>query len=385
MARNRVIYQSEALFVSSGHNSTGIFDHAQLNRVQSANYNFSIARQDINQYGQLSRIDTLVMDPPTVNFDLSYYLTDGFNERALGFLVQNASSATSGNFASGHMTSSSGKNLYILTNAEGFDAVRNTGNSATSVIGVGNAYLSNYSLELAVGSLPTVSVSFEGANINANSSISSSNGYTINSGVAATGWSGVVIPSINTINGANLFLTGALPLAYTNSSGQTLTALRPGDIVMDISAFQPSGIASLATTADGVHIQSASLSLPLSRSPLQRLGSKFPFARTVNFPVKATLSVKAIVNEISSVNLADIIKSTSEKDISITLKQEDGSTDAIKIFLRGCTLDSESFSSSIGSNKSVDLTFSTQIGGPRDLDRGILMSGSNSSAVFGNP
>jgi hypothetical protein len=384
MARNRVIYQSEALYVSSGHNSTGIFDHAQLNRVQSANYNFSIARQDINQYGQLSRIDTLVMDPPTVNFDLSYYLTDGFNERALGFLVQNASSATSGNFASGHMTASSGKNLYILTNAEGFDAVRNTGNSATSVIGVGNAFLSNYSLELAVGSLPTVSVSFEGANINANSSISYNTGYAIN-GLVATGWSGVVIPSINTINGANLSLTGALPFASTNSSGQTLTALRPGDIVMDISAFQPSGIASLATTADGVHIQSASLSLPLSRSPLQRLGSKFPFARTVNFPVKATLSVKAIVNEISAVNLADIIKTTNEKDISITLKQEDGSTDAIKIFLRGCTLDSESFSSSIGSNKSVDLTFSTQIGGPRDLDRGILMSGINSAAVFGNP
>lgn len=383
MARNRVIYQSEALYVSSGHNSTGIHDHAQLNRVQSANYNFSISRQDINQYGQLSRIDTLVLEPPTVNLDLSYYLTDGFNERALGFLVQNSSSATSGNFASGHMTASSGKNLYIITNAEGFDAVRNTGNSATSVIGVGNAFLSNYSLELAIGSLPTVSVSFEGANINANSSI----GYGVGSinGQVATGWTGVVVPSINSTNGTNLFLTGALPFASTNSSGQTLTALRPGDIVMDISAFQPSGIASLANTADGVHIQSASLSLPLSRSPLQRLGSKFPFARTVDFPVKATLSVKAIVNEISAVNLAEIIKTTSEKDISITLKQEDGSTDAIKIFLRGCTLDSESFSSSIGSNKSVDLTFSTQIGGPRDLDRGILMSGSNSAAVFGNP
>jgi hypothetical protein len=88
MARNRVIYQSEALYVSSGLNSTASGAHAQLERVQSANYNFSISRQDINQYGQLSRIDSIVLEPPTVGLDFTYYLTDGFNERALNFYVQ---------------------------------------------------------------------------------------------------------------------------------------------------------------------------------------------------------------------------------------------------------------------------------------------------------
>jgi len=86
MARNRVIYQSEAVYVNQGAALTGGYN--QLNRVQSANYSFSINRQDINQYGQLGKLDSIQLDAPTVNADLSYYLSDGFNERALGFAVQ---------------------------------------------------------------------------------------------------------------------------------------------------------------------------------------------------------------------------------------------------------------------------------------------------------
>jgi hypothetical protein len=79
MARNRVIYQSEALYVSKNVNSTGSDEHRQLSRVQSANYNFSIERKDVNQFGQLARIDALVLKSPTVALDFSYYPTDGFN------------------------------------------------------------------------------------------------------------------------------------------------------------------------------------------------------------------------------------------------------------------------------------------------------------------
>ena len=89
MARNRVIYQSEALYVSKDASSTGKADHKQLERVQSANFNYTINRQDVNQFGQLARIDSLILDPPTVGTDFSYYLTDGFNERCLGFYVKN--------------------------------------------------------------------------------------------------------------------------------------------------------------------------------------------------------------------------------------------------------------------------------------------------------
>ena len=85
MARNRVIYQSEALYVSKDASSTASGDHAQLERVQSANYSFNINRQDVNQYGTLARIGTEIIEPPTVTADFSYYLTQGFNEKALNF------------------------------------------------------------------------------------------------------------------------------------------------------------------------------------------------------------------------------------------------------------------------------------------------------------
>jgi len=367
MARNRVIYQSEALYVSSGLNSTTSGAHAQLERVQSANYNFSISRQDINQYGQLSRIDSIVLEPPTVGLDFTYYLTDGFNERALGFYVATGSQ-NSGNFPSGHMTAQSGQNFYITTVAEGADATGVT--AINSVIGVGNAFLSNYSLDLAVGSLPTVSVSMEGSNIN------SVTGTTITGGAI----SGISSPAISPSSGTSLGLTGVLKPANTGYSA--ISALRPGDITISLSSFNNTGISDLGPESEAIHIQSASLAIPLSRTPLQRLGTKFAYARAVDFPVKATLSVKAIVNEVVATDLSNILNDGVQKDISLTLKGPDGTTNKMIWILKGCTLDSESFSSSIGSNKSVDLSFSTQIGGPNDTAHGILVSGANTTAVF---
>ena len=112
--RNRVIYQSEALFVTdqcSGHKSldivngshravgvgpdfgTGMFH--QIHRVQSANYNFAISRQDVNQFGNLARIDTAVIEAPTVGLDFTYLITDGSNEDKLGITVSDTAAQTS--------------------------------------------------------------------------------------------------------------------------------------------------------------------------------------------------------------------------------------------------------------------------------------------------
>ena len=152
MARNRVIYQSEGLFVSSGAGVNTANDHVQLRRVQSANYSYTINRQDVNQYGQLARIDSLVLDPPTVSVDFSYYLTDGFNERALGFYVQTGLGLTGagpggslvdvtngvGNFASGHLGEGSGLNVFIVTSPENDDLnIGGAISSAEKVIGIG--------------------------------------------------------------------------------------------------------------------------------------------------------------------------------------------------------------------------------------------------------
>jgi len=371
MARNRVIYQSEALYVSKAADSTVVGDHKQLERVQSANYNFSISRQDINQYGQLSRIDAISLEPPVVALDFSYYLTDGFNERALGFYVQTGSGA-SGNFPSGHMIANSGQNFFITTSTEGSDVTGLT--SLSDIIGIGNAYLSDYKLDVAVGSLPTVSITMEASNINSTGSVSA--------------LSSIFSPAVNQVNGAAL--TGTLTLPAAASGVSNVTALRPGDVTVDITNFDGYSLSDLSPSGSAIHVQSASLSLPLKRTPLRRLGTKFAYARAVDFPIKATLNVKAIVNEITAQNIATVLNGTtfgsgninSQQSITLSLKGPDGTSNKMIYVLKGCTLDSESFTSAIGSNKSVDLVFSTQIGGPNDLVNGLFVSGANSTAAF---
>ena len=370
-SRNRVIYQSEGLFVSRDASLTGVNDNEQLQRVQSANYSYTINRQDVNQYGELARIDSLVLEPPTVSVDFSYYLTDGFNERCLEFYVQTGNAIKTqhtapGNFASGHLTAGSGKNIYIVTSPEGEDF--NAGDAyeaSDKIIGIGNAYLTDYSVDLSVGSLPTASVSMEGAN------------------VRSSAGSAIKNPAVNQADGSEF--TSALvtlPVGKTGGAGTAsggITALKPGDITLSLTAFDGETVSDLSAT-EGIHIQSATISIPLSRTPLDRLGSTFAFARTVDFPVVTTLSVSAIMNETDADNLADNLE-LPERDVSITLKDADDNTALLWDF-KGSLVESESWSSSIGANKSVDITFTAQIGGPEDVADGVFLSGINGDPAF---
>jgi hypothetical protein len=387
MSRNRVIYQSEGLYVSSGINSQSTGEHRQLRRVQSANYSFEIARQDVNQFGQLGRIDAITLQSPTVTLDLDYYLADGFNESALGFYMQGTGSVGSnkgpsaeGAFGSGQMVNTSGRNFFIVTTTEGTDLNLETGSanalSGKSVIGIGNGFITNYTVDASVGNFPTVSVSVEGLGFNVSS-------YEANGAVT-----GIPTPAINPINGTRL-TTGTgnylrLPLP---NSGVGPSALRPGDITLSFGGFTGTGGATPSSNvvmggADSINIQSVSLSSPMSRTPIERLGNRFAFTRVVDFPIIATMTVNALVNEQQAKNLADMIDDRTERDITLTINSPENPNGAVKYVFKGALLDSESYSSDIGSNKSVDLSFSTQIGGTNDLLHGIFFSGASDRAFI---
>ena len=367
----------------------------QLHRVQSANYNFTINRTDVNTFGQLARIDAIALEPPTVNLDFTYYPTDGFNERNLGFYVQGANDKGEGmgkaqlSSAKGHLQDdSAGRNFFILTTPEGTDAFNTTSAHANrSVISLGNGYLSDYSLEASVGSIPSVSSTVELFNAKSDK-----------------GTTGVNTPGVNLSDGSALsgitFTVGSPSglrpgeLKINKNGGQSpstgdagVSALRPGDITMDI----PEGLSIFADVSGdgGAHIQNFNLSLPLARSPIDRLGTRFAFSRVVDFPVVATMSVSALVSEVNEGNLAEILDDCEERDVKITMKANtacgEGETkDSMIIDFKGARIDSESISSDIGSNKSVDLTFTTQIGGPEDLIHGVFISGANRAAISGH-
>lgn len=386
MANNRIIYQSEALYVSSGVTADDAAEHKQLRRVQSANYSLNVTRQDVNQFGELARIDSLILESPTVSFDTSYLLGDGFNEMALGFKNDTTFSA---GFISGQIAASgSDRNFYILTTPEGVDInspradididgagpETDSGRGDFSVIGIGNAFCTDYTLDASVGDFPTVSLSFEGTNMNASVDVS---------GASGANYSGISGAGINNADGTAATNQDSieLPEAESASDDTAVTALRPGDIEVSLSNADAKTIVDLNTNS--AHVQSVSLSIPMSRTPIDKLGSKFAFARTVDFPITPTLSVSAIVSEITAKALNTVIDTDGFiTELQVTFKE--GSTARSSFKLKNVKVDSESYSSSIGPNKTVDLTFSLTVGGPNDDTNNVFFSGSNTTAIFGN-
>ena len=385
---NRIIYQSDALFVSSGVSSTTSGQHAQLRRVQSANYSFNVNRTDVNQFGQLARIDTVILETPTINVDVSYLLGNGFNEQALGF-------SRSANFGAGvtgfiknqiafdSAQGTSGINMYILTTPEGTDAnvARDSATNDYSVIGLGNLYLSDYTLDASVGDFPTVSISMEGLNANATTGVSGSTG-TAGSVTGFTGASGVGILPVSGTQLSVFTNSGITFPAPSESTGASIpTALKPGDITLTLENANTKTFYTISGSSNSAHVQSVSLSVPLSRTPIEKLGSTFAFARPVDFPVTPTLSVSAVVNAQNQQAIHDIIADDGFID-SLTIAFATGTTNVAQYQLKNVKLDSESVSSSIGPNKTVDMTFSVAIGGPDDTANNIFFSGAHTDAIF---
>ena len=394
-SRNRVIYQSEALFVSptatGGHytgadrvisntstDGTAYADGSclrQIKRVQSANYSFTVNRQDVNEYGQLARIDSVVVDTPTVNMDFSYYVTDGENERLLGFVIDGLTNSMSGQMSP--LVGGRGQNYFILTVPEGQDAIKGdltSTNSEKSVISLGNGFITDYSVEASVGGMPTASVSVEGFNIKSD-----------------TGYAALGIPAIDPQDGSKICDSKfTIPAA---TSGDGISCLRPGDIVIDLknAALMSKQVSGKATdpVQGSAHIQSVSINIPMSRTVLQRLGNTFGFARELDVPITATMTVNALVADLKDsdqhkTNMLDLLCGNQKKDLKVTMHDPAciqcgyNKPTGMIFTLKGAQLESESYSSSIGDNKTVDLTFTAQIGGPTDADAGVFISGSNS-------
>jgi len=458
MARNRVIYQSQALFMSptsTGYhmqtgnkfgsldavgntNWTGVTGLAYtdgqsphlggdavvlnrtliepLHRVQSANFNFTINRQDINEFGKLARLDSIVMESPTVGLDFNYYLTDGGNERKMGFNIPtngsgsaatigaNASRPTATTYAwtgdgcisgfsalSGLIEDTQGNNYFIVTSKEGKDVQGDTVVSNSTdfdVISIGNGFISDYNIDASVGAIPTASVTVEAFNIRADNYIS---------GQVGTEGSGNRIPGVDDINGQQVahnynFRGGTISttgdyIAGDTVADNTITALRPGDILLEFidpqenttPSFNTDGFAILSGNG-AAHIQSFNVTVPMSRTILGRLGNTFGYARVIDLPMNIDISVSAIVSELRTNNLFERLGSTEKHDFRLTLRRSAGTgkpgADALIIDVKGARLEGESYSNAIGDNETVDVTFSTQIGGSNDQNNGIFMRGS---------
>ena len=385
-------------------------DILPVNWVQSANYGFTVNRQDINQFGHASRLDSIVVESPTVNLDFSYYLLDGKNERLLEFVTDGDT-----NTLSGLLTPElyqAGNNFFILTAPEARDAVvgdvsLNKAGKETdkSVIALGNGYITDYSVDISVGSIPTASVTVEGMNIRSDfgttgndvPAVDMKNGSRISEAWAKDAEGALQKGVCNPGGCTGLYSLPAAVSGYTgcatDGSLGSIAALRPGDVLVDLSSksLLSKSVAGNSDTPviGSAHVQSASISLPLGRTTLQRLGSVFGFSKAIDLPLSVSMSFNALVADMKEGDMMDLLCDCSEFDVGITIfKPEcagctvkdlsDPDNIAMRYTMKGARLESENFSSTIGDNKSVDLTFTTQIGSSDDMKNGLYMLGSES-------
>ena len=419
--RPRVIYQTEAVYTSldaTGYHfgnktaqDTGDCDlrnlHAtgcsgnlvrQLHRIQAVDFDYKINWTNVDQYGQGARLDFMQLTSPDITLNLEYLLADGYNEQLMGFIVDGKRQALSKHIYDTERKV--GSNFFMLTSDYGHDAIGTDLSKKPEtkrIVGIGNAFLSQYAIIAQVDKLPRARATFEGYNIR-----------------SYTGICNLPLPSVNPNKDCILSELGdedlrfSLPdpeqgIMYEQVSGieeiyikPGTTALRPGDIRIDLQnrglvteqlsgfshTFGESGKSSYDRGA--ASIQGFAINVPLGNTRMHRVGTHLEWTRSVNFPVNATLQVDAIVGELKKGGFADEY-CKGLFDIRIVMHDCRCLVDCcnvavqkhqnITVEIRGASLTNEDLLSNIGDNKQVSLQFTTQIGSEDDSDNGIFISG----------
>ncbi len=382
MAKNRILSSNKAVYVTK----TGVFNNGgphlpvsavsgveatQLHRVDNFSYEVDIAgaRQDIRVFGSLPRIATLVNNDLTATASLGYLLTDGENEHHLGFEIKDSITAPFNSNVqgiSGFITENDDfkeRNLFVATVGEGLDAFAPSSwddRTQHDVVGFGNCFPTDYSVELSVGEVPRADLSFEASNLVYYTGVSS----------------GLYNPSLNSSNGEAAD-SGHVALPLPSTGDSTVDVLRDGQVTLDLQSDTALGIggASLAS----IHPQSVSLSVPLSREPLKEIGKEFSYARPLTFPIDVTLSVSAIASNQDQGSISTLLTGCAgqeKRDISVKMFDRCG-LGVLKYgyILKNAVLDSTSNSQDLDGNETVDLQFSAQIGGATTTTEGFFCTG----------
>lgn len=366
--RTRLIFQNVNAFVgpAAGSGTTATGAHytggnvpignlvAELANVTSANLNVGINRQDLNIFGVLGRVENIIISPASITMDLSWNVTDGYNESMVGF------NALGGSMISGILTKvSDSKNYFLSIAPQGVDDDGNTNNFTRDVLAVGNAFVSNYTFNAAVGQVATASISVDAMNI-----------------VGYTGASGNVIPAVNPENGARITNWNfQLPAGRVITGGNNVFALRPGDLALNFPTN--AGFLSPLSGTNAINIQSVSLSIPIGRTVLERLGSPFGFSREIQFPVTCSLAIRALATEVNPGSYDSLYCNDQYYDMNIVQRQPSCNgtgQNALILGFNQAKIASWSQGITVGGESTIDINATAQLAGANSTN-GISFSG----------
>ncbi len=384
MPRLRVNYASQALYCGTSPSTGAHFLSGQatgalgvlllsgnlvnqLYRVQSCNERYTVNLTNVNQLGELAALDRVIITSPQAGLDFTYILADFSNERAMGFVTDGSCSCISGMLNG----TRDDRNYFLRIGLDGVDEINDTTTTST-VMGIGNGFLSSYNVTAAVGRFPEASVKIDALNALIQSSYSGASPAIIpTNGLPVTG-----------VNGTGFQYSLPTAAESAGTAGiPVISALRPGDITFTLNnsgTLTPYSLAGPSIT--DAKIQSFNLGVNLTREEIGQLGSYFTIGRPIKFPLEATLSIDAVLGDLTTGNLANIISCNPSYDITVNINTP---TDCIgtakstvcSYILKGAKFQSQDYTSSLTANTTVKLNFSSQIGGPNQQNIGLFMSG----------
>jgi hypothetical protein len=411
--RHRVIYQNQFIYTSwdavSSHFNNGIKRDEdnqqrnihwsqpngnlvrQLHRIQSVNYSFKNNSLDLNQFGFLGRYATAHASSPDVSFDFEYLLADGYNEQALGFITDGNTNALAKHLL--HDTHF-GQNFFLVVGPDGSDIINANlleREDLIDIIGIGNAFLKQYSVTGEVGAVPKARLSYDAFNVR-------SYKHKI---------SNLPLPSINPSQ-KNYCTDYQFSIPDTYQSFAYPKVKQFNDISFENSSrvIMPAGISlylddgaliskqykkDFDFTHGAGHIQGFTINVPLPNIKIHRLGSHFQFNRAHVFPAILEGRFRAIVSELKESNLSKLI-SCGEKPLDLVITMQDCSSvdfmgsnyqsleqqdSQISFYIRGAKLQSEGFTSvtDATSSKMVEFSFTAPIASTEQCDIGLFMFG----------
>lgn len=408
--RPRVIYQNEFLYSSfdaTGYHFNNSTTHdlncqlrnlhwdscsgnqvRQLHRIQAINYSSITNLLDVNQYGSLARVGVLSADTPDVTLDIEYLLSDGYNEQVAGFITDGYSSAFANHTINDGRV---GHNFFIVTVPDHHDVVNYDFASQPEnvhVLGIGNAFLTQYAVTAEVGSIPRARLSFEAFNMR-----------------AYTGYCNLPLPSVNPKHPTKCpaDLRFSIPdtyesFVYGKVKGMDDVVYSKGSLGIPprsiLLSLKDGGYMSKQTSGfnemdmGGAHIQGFSINAQLGRTKLNRMGGIHAYSRVHNYPMTIEVSIRAIVSDIKESNVKLLFDDDSCQeghDLEIQMHDKwcveecegdlSQTESSMTFIIKNARVSSETFNLDISDHKIVDLKFTSSIVGPDSRGEGLFISG----------
>lgn len=360
---SRITYERMGVLVSDfpAFKSDTSSVHKNLIRIQDVSYAFQHVDLDIKSIGADDLVkrnnESPVIRHPDVNVNISYIFSRGENEDAIGF-YKGTDYTVLKNYLEKSGTDDVNLSV-IVANEDCYLDVNNLteedGFNDYSVIGFGNAFLTQYTYQAEVGAAPNASVSYEGSNMKLDS-------YVVgNEPTLASVKLGV----------NNEFSSEKLVINADTFDGKVYegaNAIMPGDMEVTITK-KLGNYGGVPLESVNASIQSVSIDVPFGRQSIYGFGSNYVFDKKIKLPIIASSSMQMIVREFDEGQIESFFVQGSVYDIKIEHRDtyyhkgiKEYSQILNTIYIDDAQLKQQSYANSIGDQLMVDSAFSFGIG-----------------------